>query len=868
MCFISFLNRRPCVRLFCLLLLVFTGLAAGPAAAQPSITTIKGNVTDAVTNERLIGVSVFVPGTSLGTSTDYEGNYQLRTNQAVSKVQFSYLGYGPVALPVSPGKDQTLDVRLQPDARQLSEVQVVGKKRKVKYSNKDNPAVDLIRLIVDNKYKNRPERYDYLQYVQYEKTQMSLVNTPAKLRRNIFLRKYDFILENLDTTVLPGKAILPFYVQEEVAQHFFRKEPESRKKLVEAEKKVNFGEYIDNKGVMAYMKHMYQDIDIYENNIPILTNQFLSPIADMAPAFYKFYLKDTVTAETGQKLAKLLFEPRNPTAFMFTGELYVTLDGAYAVQRVDMAVSKGVSINWVRDLKVSQDFERGQDGRYQLSKSQLKVDFGMSQHSDMGFYGERVVSYQDYKLHEPQPDAFYDGPALVLSQHTEQQSEAYWESVRQDSLSAAEANTYTTLDSLVQMKSYNRTMDWATALIAGYKRLGPDVEIGPINAFYSFNPVEGFRLRLGGRTTDNFSKKVMLDAYTAYGFKDEKWKYYVGGSYSLTGRSVWSFPVKALRVSYLKDTRIPGQDLQFVQEDNILLSFKRGENDKLLYNETYNLEYLHEFENHFSYKLGFRNWQQSPAGSLQFVRAGEAGDDQEPAMLSNLTTSEATLELRWAPNEQFLQGKLYRTPVSGRNPVVTLRAAAGLKGAMDSQYAYQKVALNMYKRFYLSQLGYSDVVAEGGYIFGQVPFPLLTIHRANQSYAYQLQAYNLMNFLEFVSDQYASLHIDHTFNGFIFNKIPLLKKTKFREFITLKALYGKVREENQPSANPNVLHFPVFADGQQATYTLARKPYIETSVGVGNILNFFRVDLVKRLTYLNHPNVSDLGVRATFKFDF
>ena len=851
----------------CFLVLLLSGLNAGSAMAQIGVTTVKGTVTDATTKEALIGVSVFIPGTSTGTSTDYEGNFQIRTNQQKDKIQFSYLGYKTATYTIKPGEEQTLNVRLETDAKQLSEVMVVGKKRKVHYSNKNNPAVDLIREIVDNKSKNRPENYDYVQYEQYEKTQMSLVNTPEKLKRNLLLRKYDFITNNMDTTLLAGRAVLPFFIQEELTEHYFRKSPQARKTVVKAEKKVDFGEFVDNKGVMAYMQHMYQDVDIYDNNITILTNQFLSPIADMAPTFYKFYLKDTVRTDEGQQLARLQFEPRNPSAFMFTGSLYVTLDGTYAVQSVDMEVSKGVSINWVRDLKIKLDFEKNPDGRYHLSRSSLKADFGLTQNSEMGFYGERVVSFRDYKVNEPLPVAHYEGDAVVRVLQAGL-GEDFWQASRHDSLSAVEVNTYTNIDSLVNMKSFRRAMDWGTALIAGYKRAGANIEIGPINTFYSFNPVEGFRLRFGGRTTNNFSKKVMLETYTAYGFKDEKWKYYLGGTYSLTDRSIWEFPVRAIRVSYQKDTSIPGQELQFVQEDNFLLSFKRGDNDKWLYNETYNIDYLREFENHMSYRIGFRNWKQAPAGSLQYIQVGDASGESEEHALQQLTTTEASLELRWAPNERFLQGKIYRTPVANRHPVFTLRAAAGLKGTFGGQYEYQKVALNVSKRFYLSQLGYSDVVTEGGYIFGQVPFPLLTIHRANQSYSYQLQSYNLMNFLEFASDQYASVHIDHSFNGFIFNKLPLIKKTKLREFVTFKALYGKVRDENMPHENPGLLRFPTEANGLPITYTLENKPYMEASIGIGNIFNFFRVDLVKRLTYLDHPNVSELGIRGRFKFDF
>jgi hypothetical protein len=357
---------------------------------------------------------------------------------------------------------------------------------------------------------------------------------------------------------------------------------------------------------------------------------------------------------------------------------------------------------------------------------------------------------------------------------------------------------------------------------------------------------------------------VYLETYAAYGFKDEKWKYFVGATFSLTGRSIYEFPVKAIRLNYQKDTKIPGQELQFVQEDNFLLSFKRGVNDKWLYNDIYNIDFLNEFSNHFSYKVNFKNWIQRAAGGLHY-QEGEAGHLTE---VNNITTSEIGLELRWAPKEAFYQGKAYRTPIFNRYPIFTLRSAFGIKGIFNSQYSYQNVNVNIYKHVYLSQLGYSDIILEGGYTFNQLPYPLLAIHRANQTYSYQISSYNMMNFLEFVSDHYASLNIDHCFNGFLFNKIPLVKKLKFREYVNAKVLYGGLRDENRPSGHSQLLKLPTDVNGSPLTFALNNQPYVEGSVGVGNILKFFRIDVVKRFTYLNLPNVTPVGIRGRFKLDF
>jgi len=316
-----------------------------------------------------------------------------------------------------------------------------------------------------------------------------------------------------------------------------------------------------------------------------------------------------------------------------------------------------------------------------------------------------------------------------------------------------------------------------------------------------------------------------------------------------------------VRASFQRDTKIPGQELQFVQEDNFLLSFKRGLNDMLLYNDFYRLDYVHEYENHFSYAFGFKKWSQTPAGGLNYQANGDG-------FINRLTTSELSLALRYAPNEKFIQGKIYRVPIADRYPVFNLRYTAGIKGLLGGEYNYHNLTGSVDKRFYLSQLGYSDVTVEGSYIAGRVPFPLLAIHRANQTYAYQLNSYNLMNFLEFVSDHYVSINIDHNFNGFFFNKLPLIKELKLREVVSFKALYGGLRDENNPASGNGIYQLPAFDNGLQRTYSLGNEPYMEGSVGIGNIFKLLRVDLVRRFTYLDNPEVAKWGIRARVKFDF
>ncbi len=465
-------------------------------------------------------------------------------------------------------------------------------------------------------------------------------------------------------------------------------------------------------------------------------------------------------------------------------------------------------------------------------------------------------------MSSPIADSVFKGPETVRADSSLTQGDSYWQQNRPDALTDVEAKTYKNMDSLNGMKSFKRLMYWGTTLFAGYNVNGP-VEIGPLSTFYAFNPVEGFKPRFGGRTTPEFSKRYYTEAYLSYGFKDERWKYFISGTYSINNKSIYDYPLNYIRVSYQKETGIPGQELKFTQEDNILLSFKRGVNDKWMYNNVFRLDYVYEFGDHFGISVMYKNWKQEAAGGLNFVPSDAVLDT-----IASVRTSEFGLELRWAPHEQFFQRKLFRLPIPNPYPIFTLGLNVGIKDFFGGQYNYQALRASVYKRFYLSQFGFADATVSGAYIFGTLPYPLLDIGPANQTYSYRLRYFNMMNFLEFVSDKNVNLHIDYHMYGFLFNRIPLFKKLKLREVFSFKMLYGGLRPENRPENNPNLFKFPVDKYGQTSTFSLEDKPYMEASAGIENIFNLIRVDVIRRLNYLYNPNVAKWGVRARINFDF
>jgi hypothetical protein len=828
--------------------------AALPTQAQD--VTLRGLVKDSATQTIITNASIAVKGLHGGARSNAEGRFRIPITQHAVTVTVSSVGYNT--------KNQHLDsvpsgevvFLLSRSFKALAEAKVVNKKQR--YRNKGNPAVELIRQVIDHKDSNRMEAYSYATYQKYEKLVVSIDKVNGKIEKSGLLKPYHFLIENSDTTKLEGRRLSPVYLEETYSNNFYRKDPEKTKSIITGKRNVDYGELIDMKGISMYLNRLYQDFNIYDNNISVFTNLFLSPIAESAPTFYMYFIEDTTLVDS-QKLIRLSFRPRNPNDLLFRGTMWITLDGRYAIQKLRLLVSKSINFNFVRGMNINQDFTRQADGRYLLTKSDVLGDFGITK-SGTGLYGEREVSFVNFKTGMPLPDSLFKGAATEILDSAEAQPDSFWLANRADTLTKYENKVYANVDSLKRMKSFRRLVDWSTFLLAGYKQAGP-VEIGPASTFYSFNPIEGFRLRFGGRTTTHLSTRYYSEAYAAYGFKDQKWKYFLSGTYSLNNKSVYGFPQHYLRVSYQKETQIPGQQLQFVQEDNFLLSFKRGNNDKWTYNDNFRLNYMHELRNHLSYAAGFRWWEQTPAGSIYYVR--HEGTDT----IQTITTTQLSGEIRWAPHEQFYIGKLYRVPIINKYPIIDFSVTQGLKGVFRGQYTYTNLDLNFYKRFYESILGYTDVTFDFGYVIGQAPFPLLDIHHANQTYAYQLWSYNLMNFLEFVSDHYATAYVDHYFNGFFFNKIPLLKKLKWREVIEGKILFGGMRDENNPNKHPELVQFPL-TNGQVETFTLGKTPYIEAGFGIANIFKLIRVDFIKRFTYLDHPEIATWGIRVRSKFDF
>ncbi|MCF6183066.1 MAG: DUF5686 and carboxypeptidase regulatory-like domain-containing protein [Bacteroidales bacterium] len=822
------------------------------------MTRIRGTVINAKTKEPIPFANVIFAGKNIGTTTDYKGNYSIETQWASKTVQASYIGFKSSKKTIIPGKSQIVNFELEPENYNIGEV--VVKSRRRRYRNKNNPAVALIKKVIENKDKNRKESLDFYEFNKYEKVEFDINNITEKFRKKRAFKKYQFIFNYVDTSEINGKPYLPVFLQETLSKVYYRKSPKTSKEYVTGSKSVGSKEYIDSEGTDMMVDYLYQDINLYDNDITLLTNQFISPLSNISPVIYKFRIMDTVEVNN-RSCIKLAFQPRNKLDFAFIGNLYITNDGNFAVVKAEMGIADGINLNFVSDLRINQEFDFINNKCWMLTKDELVIDFNIGKKS-AGMFGKRSVYYDNYIFNKKRDKKIYSGlEKTVREENYDKKDEEFWKENRIKELSVQEENIYKMVDSVQHMPAFKRTMDILTLLVAGYWNFGK-INVGPVNTFYSFNDVEGFRLRIGGRTSDKFSKIFRLDGYLLYGFKDEKYKY--------SGSAIWSLnknPLKStsprhtISAIYQVETNFPGMEMQFINEDNFLLSFKRGVADKILYYEMFKIEHLKDWKNGFTSTLSLKRLTQEPGGTLHF--------DYDDRSINSITTSEISATLRFAPNEKYIQGYNYRTPVLGKYPIMQLSYTQGLEALRNADFTYGKLSFNLFKRIHTAPLGFTNLEIEAGKIFGsEIPFPLLFVHRANQTYSYQLHSYNMMNFLEFVSDEYVSVFAEHHFYGFFFNKIPLLKRLKWREIVSVKGIYGGVTDKNNPFVTPGLMKFPTDENGNTVTYTLTQKPYIEISAGIGNIFKFFRIDVIKRVTYLGNPNVSEYGIRARFKFDF
>lgn len=861
-------SRMPLLWLL-LTLLSFPSLAQDTETKQKrtKLTRVKGIVLDKETKEPLPFVNIAFVGTSVGTTTDFDGKYEIETQWGSESIEVSYLGYVSQQAKVNLEERNVIDIELESESLKLDEVVVKAKKKR--YKKKNNPAVALMRKVIANKGNNSLGSHDFYELDKYEKVELDINNITDKFKARKAFKKFQFIFDFVDTSDINGKPYLPIFLQEISSKIYYSKEASQTREVRDGIQATKLEGYLDEKSLTTIMDYLYNEVDIYKGNVILMGNQFTSPLSAIAPDFYRFYIIDTVEYN-GNKAVDMAFIPKVKGNFGFNGNMLIALDDTYQVLKVDMGVVDDINLNFVQDLVVEQEFKKGPDGKYLLAKDKIIVDYNLTK-KGIGFFGKKTVYYNNHIFDKGQEPSFYAGAENIIEKPDAWKvTDDHWKDKRPENLTLREEGVYHMIDTLQQVPAFKRALNIVSFLTTGYTPIGK-FDLGPINSFYSGNSVEGFRLRVGGRTNVNFHPRLQIDSYVAYGFKDKEVKGALALLYSFR-ENFEDNPKHFVRFGFNRETRFPGLELEFVNEDNVFLSIRRGEANRMLLFDSFRGEYFKENNSNLTTTLTVERLKQTPVGSLTFDFTGDNG---EPTSLDAIRTTEFGANFRFAPNANYFQGKVNRYPIFNKHPIFQVSYLGAYKNLLGSSHGYHKVRLGIFKRFYLSVLGFTNMELEAGKIFGkEIPYVLLHIPRANQSYTLQRRSFNMMNFLEFASDEYVKLNFRHYFNGFFFNRIPLLKKLKLREVITFKSIYGGLSDDNDPTKNPQLIQYTTTEDGTQETFSLRDKPYMEASVGILNIFKVLRVDFIKRLTYLDNPNipslwgVKGLGIRGRIYVEF
>lgn len=821
-----------------------------PAYAQSSLY---GRVLDKQLSTPIEGATIQVRQNNSITSTNQDGIFKLFIDSSSHELEIRMIGYKNIIVPLT-DIDSNLVVFLEKETNQIEAVEVSQKR---KY-NRRNPATEIIDLVIQNKKFNKLTRKDSLYFQQYEKVKFGLVNPNKGFATK--LGDMSFFFKNVDSTIIEGRKVLSIYMQEDVSDNYIMQHPSRTKKIIVAEEKTIYDpRYINNHNIESYLNYILQPVDVYDESIYFLNKLFLSPIADNAKLYYKFYIADTIRNEKGFNI-RIKFEPFNNADLLFNGELIISMDGRYAVEHASMSVGPEANLSWVTNLNLELSYFKNKDGIMLQDTSRALVQFGSGKKDAL--FGERLAINGNYNLNYPVKKEIFNGAPI----ETKLNANLSMQDVRAVPLNQAEQKTYFNVSQLNELKSFKAIASIGYLLSQGYYSLGK-VELGPLEYLYHRNNIEGNRIRLGGRTTSTFSKQVFMEGYLAYGFKDEKIKYYLRSAVSLNRKPVSVFPAHYVEGSIQHDVFEPGRSIGFLKGDSFFKSFRTNRPMKWLNTDAYRLGHLLEFGNHVSINTSFTHQRRTPIGDLKFISSGDSS-----LLIPHINTNDIQVVLRWAPFEKFYYRNLERSTIIENHPVFNLQYNKGIKGFWGADYNYDALRLSISKRFFMNQVGFGDFTVTAGKIWGILPYPLLEIPNVEETTDRHSISYERTNSLEFAADQFLKLSYDHEFNGFILNKLPLIKKLKLRESMGVKMFYGKLSDDNNPLISDKVVHFDRHQDGYVLTNVLRNIPYWEAYVGLSNIFKIMEIQYYKRLNYVSLPNVSGntfySNLRISIKFDF
>jgi len=742
---------------------------------------------------------------------------------------------------------------------------VTVKSKRSKYSRKDNPAVELMKKVVAAKKRSRLENHDYYQYNKYQKLTLAVNDiTPGQMQEGLFSKQW--LLNQIEPCPYNNKLILPVSVNETVTQRIYRKNPRSGKDIIKGERSNGINQLFQTGDILdAVLKDFFTDVDIYDDQIRLFQHPFTSPIGKDAIRFYRFYIVDTLDV-AANRCIQVRFLPNNQQDFGFCGDIYILDDSSYQVKRCELTIPKRSDVNFVDDMKIQQEFTKIATGEWVLTTDDMLTELQL-----YDFLTKAVIirntRISDHAF-DTIPERLFKGKKNPTAADAKRQSEDFWQHYRQVELTRSERDMDSFVKGIKQQGGFRYVMMGLKLLMENFIETGTaerpsKIDIGPVNTFVSSNFIDGFRMRLGAQTTAGLHPHLFLKGYYAHGWGSRK-DYYKGElTYSFNRKDYLpaEYPVRNIVFSSTYDVCAPTDKFMTTDKDNVFTALKWTKVDKMMFYNRQQLKLEREEE------WGLRSTLTMTAEEDEACGSWQSAPSPLPAF-TKMRTTELRAELRYAPGEKIINTKQHRRPVNLDVPVFTLSHAAGFDGLLGGQYSYNFTEAGVFKRFWVKSWGKIDVTAKAGAQWNQVPFPLLIMPAANLSYIAQNGTFSLINNMEFLNDRYASLDLRWDLNGKLFNRLPLIRELKWREYIGVKTLWGKLTDKNNPTLEENagsgvLMRFP------EGSYIMdPHKAYVEVHVGIHNVFRFFHIEYVRRLTYLEFPTAHKQGVRISFSMKF
>ena len=836
-------------------------------AAKPAVidsTLLQCYVVDWQTGDSIPYANAVYRNLKLGALSDADGHFSI-ARKVGEQLTITAVGYKPRHIKITAHTSRELKVTLIADSKQLQGI-VVKAKRRHKYSRKDNPAVELMRRVIAAKKQTHLENHDYYQYDKYQKVTMAINNlTPDELEGSMF-KKAPWLLEQVETCPYNNKLILPISVDETLTQHLYRKSPRDEKDIVLGQSTKGISKLIQTgEALNTIVKDLFKDINLYDDQIDLLQKRFPSPIGSTAISFYHFYIDDTVYVNQDQCI-RLQFMPANQQDFGFRGELYVLNDSSLHVKKCDMQLPANTGVNFVDAMKFQQEFTKLSNGEWALTTDNMIAELKLTDLLQRAIV-IRTTGMTNYAF-APIEDKQFKGKAkIIYDANAKMRDNEFWVAHRTTQLTKSEAG----MDSFIKRMASTKHFKWvifaSKALIENFIETGSEdkpskFDIGPVNTFISKNLVDGIRLRASARTTAKLNPHWFFEGYYAYGTKSRRSYYDAKVTYSFNKPEYQpiEFPVRTISFESTSDVESPSDKYLKHNKDNIFMTFRPVKVEQMYFVNRQKINFNWETDYGLATSLELRTESNRPTGKLVYEK-------MDGTLVDKLRVSEVSLGFNYRPGQSYVNSKQKRMTVNLDAPEFNVKHTMGIKHFLGGDFNSNLTEVSIYKRFWLGSWGHIDTRVQGGAQWNKVPFQFLITPPVNTSYFEHQGTFNLMKGLEFLNDRYAQFNLAWDLEGKIFNRIPLIKKLKWREYVAFKGMWGHLTDKNNPylpqNANDTELYkFPV------DTRVMTRDPYMEFVVGVHNIFKFLEVDYVRRLTYTHAPGISKNGIRFGFNLVF